>query len=157
MIDEQARALLIVGALLSGASGSLGYVGGRMTAPAPEPEVRFVHIPMPAIVAPQIDVAPVEPPPGPASPPPAAVPPDPEPAAAAPASEPKPLPRPRPKAEAKPKPRPEKRVAAHSTRGMPSCAVVKREYDAMSWPERMAAYRKATPEEVAHGKRCLGL
>ncbi len=150
-MNDQARALLFVAALFGGG----GYTGGRVTAPAPEPEVRFVHIPMPAIMAPQIDVAPVELAPVPASP--ATVPTEPDPVAAAPAAEPKPLPRPRPKVEVKPKPRPEKkRAASHSTRGMPSCAVVKREYDAMGWPERMAAYRKATPEEIAHGKRCLG-
>ena len=55
-MNDQARALLFVAALFGGG----GYTGGRVTAPAPEPEVRFVHIPMPAIMAPQIDVAPVE-------------------------------------------------------------------------------------------------
>lgn len=101
-MDDQARALLIVGALLSGASGSLGYAGGRWSAPAPE--IRFVHVPVPSIVAP-VDVAP-------AADPPAAAPlVDHEPAPADPSSPvvtapagpdvaAKPLPRPRPKLQA---------------------------------------------------------
>lgn len=47
------------------------------------------------------------------------------------------------------------RIAARG--GLPSCAYVKREYDRMSVGQRWAAYLAATSEQVAHGKRCLGL
>lgn len=155
-MDEQARALLIVGALLSGASSTAGFVGGRMS--APEPEVRFIHIPVPAIslpadVATVPDAAATVEPQAPASASVAAQ----DPPIAETKVETKPVPRPRPKVENRPKPEKKRpAVTTRPARSMPSCAAIKREYDAMSWPERMAAYRKATPEEVAHGKRCLG-
>lgn len=145
MIDDQARALLIVGALLFGAGNTSGFVGGRMTAPVAEPELRFVHVPVPAISLPA--AAPIDPPPAATA--------EPEPAATPADAEPKPLPRPRPKAEVKPKPKPEP-PARKPRKAMPSCAFVKQRYEAMSWPERMAAYKSASPEQVAHGKRCLG-
>ena len=44
-MTDEARALAIVAALLSGASGSIGFVGGRMSAPVPPAEVRFVALP----------------------------------------------------------------------------------------------------------------
>lgn len=47
-----------------------------------------------------------------------------------------------------------KKVAA---RGMPPCSVVRREYERMSIVERLVAYHSATAEEVAHGKKCLGM
>lgn len=158
MIDDQARALAIVAALLSGLSGSAGFVGGRMTVPEAEPEIRFVHVPMPALPPPEIAL--IEPAPQPAPVPrvqSAPLPPV--------SSQPEmiPLPQPRPKAETKPKethkPKPESHAAKKpraAKRSLPSCTTIKREYEAMSWPERMAAYRKATPEEIAQGKRCLG-
>lgn len=158
MIDDQARAIAIVGALLAGASGSAGFVGGRMTAPAPPAEVRFVHVPPPAPLAPSAGASPGEPlpiPPEALSPVPLIKPP------AAPPVEAIPTPQPRPKVESKPKPQPKPEPAARKPRapvkrGLPSCAVVEREYQAMTWPQRMSAYQKATPEEIAHGKRCLG-
>jgi outer membrane biosynthesis protein TonB len=178
-MDEQARALVIVGALLMGASSSLGFAGGRMTAPEPPAEVRLVRLP-PRIVRLPVEVTPIEP-----APPSAAA----EPAPVAPV-EPAPLvpplsvpaaptieaPRSPPKVEAKPKPqppksapkpqsrprqRPEKEQQARKPRppqhkALPSCDVIKREYDAMTYAERMAAYYRASAEEVAHGRRCLG-
>lgn len=47
------------------------------------------------------------------------------------------------------------RIAARG--GLPSCSYVKREYDRMSVGQRWAAYLAATSEQVAHGKRCLGM
>jgi hypothetical protein len=148
VIDDQARALLIVGAILSGASGSAGFVGGRMTAPelAPVAEVRFVHVPVPA----PPPVAAIEPAPSAPAEPVA------EPAAPAPAVEAPPLPQPRPKIEPKPKTEPPVKKSRTVNRALPSCAVVKREFEAMTWPQRMARYQRATPQEIAHGKRCLG-
>lgn len=153
-MNDQARALLFVAALF----GSGGYTGGRVTAPAPEPEVRFVHIPMPVLPLP--DIAPLEPAPQPAPVPRVETAPLP-PVSSQPESIP--LPQPRPKADVKTKEthktKPESHVAkkTRSTkRSLPSCTTIKREYEAMSWPERLAAYRKATPEEIAQGKRCLG-
>ncbi len=148
MNPEQARALLIVVALLMGAAGSAGFVGGRMTAPVPPAEVRIVQIPAP------VEVAPIEPPAVlPAPPAPPAVEPDPP---VAPPVEVKPPAKPKvdakPKAQAKPKPRP---PAPKKT--LPSCDVVKREYETMTWAQQMDAYRRATAQEIAHGRRCLGL
>lgn len=42
-------------------------------------------------------------------------------------------------------------------RTLPSCAVIRREYERMTYGQRIAAYARATPAEVAHGKRCLGM
>lgn len=100
-MNDQARALLFVAALFGGG----GYTGGRVTAPAPPAEVRFVYVPAPAPLA---ESVPEEAPPV-AAPvdrvtrapldPPAAV-------SDPPAVEAKPLPQPRPKIDAKPKPKP---------------------------------------------------
>lgn len=141
-MTDEARALLIVAALLSGASGSAGFVGGRISAPAPVAEVRYVTIPAP-VVAP-LEVAP-QPPAAPA-----AV----EPEPAAPDLEAKPLPRPRPKVEppSKPKVRP-----SALKKSLPSCDVVRREYHRMNYAQQMAAYARASAEEKAHGRRCLGM
>lgn len=156
-MTDEARGLLIVAALLLGG----GFVGGRVTAPAPPAEVRFVHVPVPAVpIAPPV-AAPIEP----AEAPPAAAPNEPAPPAAAPPPvevSPLPLPTPRPKVEAKPQPKPEKaaakrpRATVPATRALPSCAAIKREYESMTWAQQMAAYHRATAQEVAHGKRCLG-
>lgn len=100
-MDDQARALAIVGVLLAGASGSAGFAGGRMSAPVPPAEVRYIPIPAPAalFVPPAAEAEPAEPAP---VAPVIAVP-------IAPAAEAKPpLPAPRPKVEAKPKPTPPK-------------------------------------------------
>lgn len=40
---------------------------------------------------------------------------------------------------------------------LPSCAVIRARRQAMTLPEQLAAYSRATPEEIAHGRRCLGL
>lgn len=147
-MTDEGRALLIVAALLSGASASAGFVGGRMTAPVPPAEVRYVPVSAPPIEV-IAEPAPIAPPAEPAVPAPAE--------AAAPV-EVKPVkPLPRPKVEVKPKeqPKPKSRPPAPK-KTLPSCAVVKREYQTMSWAQQMAAYRRATPDEIAHGKRCLG-
>jgi len=68
----------------------------------------------------------------------------------------KPLPPPRPKIEAKPKETPKPMKSLPPKKSLPSCAVVKREYERMTWAQQMAAYSRATTEEIAHGKRCLG-
>lgn len=41
--------------------------------------------------------------------------------------------------------------------GLPPCSVVRNEYARMTFTQQMAAYISATPEQVAHGKRCLGI
>lgn len=173
MTDDERQALLIVGLLLSGASASCGFLGGRMSVPEPQAEVRLVRLPprivripvaaapletRPAAVAEPAPVAPVEP--APVVPPaiapiaPAAEPPKPPVKIEAKPKLPKVQPKPQPKAEREQparKPRPPAHKAA-----LPPCELIKREYDAMSWPERMAAYHRASPEEIALGKRCLG-
>lgn len=160
-MDDQARAFLIYSALLLGVGGGGGFAGGRMTAPATPFEVRFVHIPVPAISLPA-ESALVEPEdPVPQAPPLASIPIEPEPVVIAPPAqlEEKPqLPQPRPKLEAKPKPKPQPKPepARKPRKALPSCAVVEREYQRMTLAERWARYGKATPEEIAHGKRCLG-
>lgn len=52
--------------------------------------------------------------------------------------------------KAKQKPAQKKRAASF-------CDVVRREYARMTWAQRMAAYSRATPEQIAAGRRCLGL
>jgi len=178
-MTDEVRALLIVAALLSGASGSAGFVGGRMSVSDPPAELRLIRMPPRVVRMLPAEAAPAEPvtaspeapaPPAPVEP----VAPIAEPPVSAPPPAPveaKPLPAPRPKVEAKPKPQPKAqpkpkperdapakklRPPASTNKALPSCAVVQREYEAMSWPERMSAYRRATPEEIAHGKRCLG-
>lgn len=71
-----------------------------------------------------------------------------------------PIPRIRPIApimreEKRARPKQEKRQRVASSR-LPSCSVIRREYEGMSHMQRLAAYARATPEEVAHGRRCLG-
>lgn len=65
---------------------------------------------------------------------------------------------PRPRAPA-PIVAPERRKQAKKrvAHAMPSCAAVRREYENMSLTQRLAAYARATPEQVAHGRRCLGM
>lgn len=175
MNDDQVRALLLTAALLSGASGSLGFAGGRISAEAPPPEVRLVRLPPRVLRIPTVEAVPADPVTSPLDAPAAPAPVDP-PAISEPPNvmppvpiETAPLPPPRPKVEAKPKPQPkpapkhEKDASARKPRPvlpakkpLPTCAAIQREYDAMSWPERMAAYRRASPEEIALGKRCLG-
>lgn len=157
MTDDQVKALLIVAALLSGASGSAGFVGGRMSVSAPPAEVRFVQVPVPAMPAVPAEPIPVEPPPAAALP---VVPIEPPAVSVAPV-EVKPLPPKvdvKPKATIKPQAKPEaKSRPAAPKKSLPSCAVVQRENARMTWSEKMAAYHSATPEQVAHGKRCLGM
>lgn len=106
-MSEQARAFLIYSALLLGVGGGGGFAGGRMTAPATPFEVRFVHIPVPAISLPAEPV-PAEPEdPVPQAPPLASIPMEPVRAPPAQLEEKPPLPQPRPKLEAKPKPKPQ--------------------------------------------------
>lgn len=159
-MTDEARALLIVAALLSGASGSAGFVGGRMSVPAPPAEVRYVPIPAAAALAPALPDAAPTPPAAVVPAAPAIVPPVEPPAASAAPVEAKPVPPARPKVDAKPKeppPKPQKsRPPPAPKKTLPSCAVVQREYQRMTWAQQMAAYRRATTEEIAHGKRCLG-
>lgn len=153
MTGDQARAILIVAALWTGATNGASFVGGRMTAPVPPAEVRYVTLPAPApvVVAPPEVVVPLEP-----EPPAAPVAAEPEPVA--PEVEAKPLPKPRPKIDAKPKAqsKPKARPSALK-KSLPSCAYIKGEFDRMTWAERMTEYRNSTAEEIAHGRRCLGM
>lgn len=55
------------------------------------------------------------------------------------------------------KPERRDRGAKSKSSGLPSCARVKVEYDRMTIAQRWAAYRKATPEQIRHGRLCLGL
>lgn len=151
--DDQLKALLIVGALVAGVSGGGGYTAGRITAPAvmPSPpaeiQYRIVEVPVPPakIENPKAGRdAPIDPPPAR----------DPKAGLDQPRADPSPVvvrpPTP------KHAPHGEKKQRRPIKAALPSCAVVKREYDAMSWGERMAAYRRATPEQIDHGQRCLG-
>ena len=58
------------------------------------------------------------------------------------------------------KARPEKKRAAvkkkQRTSALPSCSAIRRQVAGMTWAQKMAAYATATPEQVAHGRRCLG-
>ena len=142
-MTDEARALAIVAALLSGASGSAGFVGGRISAPVPPAEVRYVHVPIPTVpVVPIEEAAPLAPVTGPlveVNPP---------------------VPTPRPEVETAPKAKPPalaKPRPPAPKKSLPSCAVVQRENARMSWAQKMAAYHSATPEQIAHGKRCLGM
>lgn len=49
------------------------------------------------------------------------------------------------------------RAKPKRTAFLPSCARIKAQYDRMSLSERWSAYQTATPEQIAHGRRCLGL
>lgn len=153
-MTDEGRAILIVAALLSSASGGSGFVAGRVSAPVPPAEVRYVRIPVPApVVVPEpAPVVPIEPEP------PAAVAPVAEPEPVAPEVEAVPLPQPRPKVEVKPKaqPKPKARPSALK-KSLPSCDVVRREYNRMSYAQQLAAYARASAEEIAHGRRCLGM
>lgn len=42
-----------------------------------------------------------------------------------------------------------------ATSFLPPCSVVRREAARMTWAQKLAAYSAATPEQVAHGRRCL--
>lgn len=151
MTSDQVRALLLVGALLAGASGSASFVGGRMTAATLPAEVRYVTVPAPCILAPLVPAEPVR------EPAPAVVPSrdEPElPPKVEPKEPPPPSPTP-PKVQTKPAAKP--RAPAPRKAGLPSCAFIKRQYEAMSAAERWAAYRKATAEQIALGRRCLGI
>lgn len=128
MTSDHIRALVLVGALATGGS----FIGSRGPAPAiPAPPVeRLIKLP-PAAPLGQAH-----------KPPPAEVKP--------------PLPVPRPKIEVKPKPKPEAKRPRQAKKALPSCEYIRREKARMSWSEQWAEYQKATPAEIAHGKRCLG-
>lgn len=111
-MNEEQRALLIVGALLSSMSGTGGFVGGRVSAPVPPAEVRVVRVQArPVLIAPSPRSVPEAPPTAVVEPaiPPAPAEPQPPVAEAKP-----PLPAPRPKVETnlETKPRPHPRPAA---------------------------------------------
>lgn len=166
MTEDQLRALLITGVLLATSSGTGGFVGGRMTAPEPEVRVvrlppRVVRLPAPAPVVVELPAAPSQPPAAPPAvvePPVAPSPVEPKPIETKPAAKAESV---KPPVKAAPKPRhvapPKKPAAAMPQKALPTCAVIQREYDAMTWPERWAAYHRASPEEIALGKRCLGM
>jgi hypothetical protein len=59
-VTDEARALLIVAALLFGAGNGTGFVGGRMSVEPPPPEVRIVRMPPRIMRVPVADAAPAE-------------------------------------------------------------------------------------------------
>jgi hypothetical protein len=143
-MNEQARALLLAGVTLFGAGNGSGYLLGRTTAPAAPVAVK-VGAPSPASAPPKVGDN------SPSTPAPKAAAPSPRTAAAPRLKRPAPIVQERPQAKKKrttPTPRPS---------GLPSCAVVRREYDSMNTAQRLAAYYRATSEQVAHGRRCLGI
>jgi hypothetical protein len=81
---------------------------------------------------------------------------NPVPKTSVPAQRTQPVPRPRPPAAIT---RPERKAAKKKPRvaGLPSCASVRAQYDSMSLAQRWSAYQSATSEQVAHGRRCLGI
>lgn len=96
MTDDQARAILIVAALWTGATSGASFTAGRMTAPVPPMEVRYVtiSIPTPVVVPEALPAEPVA-----------------IPSVVEPTHDPPAAPvetRPPPKAEPKPKAKPEK-------------------------------------------------
>lgn|GEM_PF-5161671 len=140
MIDDQARALLIVGALLSAASGGAGFVGGRASAPVLPVEVRFVHVPAPPALAPlTAPVAPVEAAPLPAIEPPAKV-------------EAAPLPQPRPKIEAKPKALPKREPAKPRPVRKPTASECAQLKIGMLTIGRAGVYEKAKDRNYTKGQ-----
>ncbi len=144
-MTDELRAFLIYSAVLAGAS----FVGGRMTAPVPPAEVRYVTLPAPVVEPEPAPVAPLEPPAAVVAA---------EPESVAPEVEAKPAPKPRPKVEAKPKEQPKPKPKASALKkSLPSCAVVKSQFQRMSYAQQMAAYARASSEEIAHGRRCLGM
>lgn len=50
-----------------------------------------------------------------------------------------------------------KRKVRTVRRGGDSCAAIRRQAGSMSWSQKMAAYQSATPAQIAHGRRCLGM
>jgi len=62
----------------------------------------------------------------------------------------------RPKSIVRPE-RPKAKPKRREVVGLPPCSVVRREYQRMTYAQQIAAYMAATPEQVAHGRRCLGL
>ena len=88
----------------------------------------------------------------------------PSPKASVPAQRTQPVPRPRPPAAIT---RPERKAAKKQPRraenrpvirraGLPSCSAIRRQVENMTWAQKMAAYATATPEQIAHGRRCIG-
>ena len=133
-MNEQARALLLAGVTLFGAGNGSGYMLARNSAPT-------VAVAPPA--SPRTGES------APATQPPKAA--APAPKAAPRVQRPAPVVRERPPAK-------KKRTAAPTPRStLPSCAVVRREYERMNHAQRLAAYARATAEQVAHGRRCLGI
>lgn len=63
----------------------------------------------------------------------------------------------RPEKKGKKRPARSERPKIKRTASLPSCARIRAAYNRMSVAERWAAYQKATPEQVAHGRRCLGM
>lgn len=143
-MNEQARALLLAGVTLFGAGNGSGYLVARSTAPAT------------AVAAPVVVTAPRTGDNSPATLVQKAATPAPRTAAPPPrVRTPAPVVRERPQAK-------KKRVTPTTTTaprpsGLPSCATVLREYNRMNHAQRLAAYARATSEQVAHGRRCLGL
>jgi hypothetical protein len=145
-MNEQARALLLAGVTLFGAGNGSGYLLGRTTAPAAPVAVK-AGAPSPASAPPKVGDN------SPAAPRPKAAAPSPRTVAAPRLKRPAPIVQERPQAK-------KKRTTTTTTprpSGLPSCAVVRREYDSMNTAQRLAAYYRATAEQVAHGRRCLGI
>ena len=90
---------------------------------------------------------------------------NPTPKASVPDKRTQPAPRPRPTAAiarperkaVKKQPRRAEKKAAIRRTAMPSCSAVRAQYNSMSMAQRWSAYQSATSEQVAHGRRCLGI
>lgn len=122
------------------------FAVGRGTAPVPPPVVITKTVPAPVVPAPE------------------------QPKAKSKLLSPPPLTKPAPivkehKKRIKERKKKEAKTAAKavplncepSGSGLPSCARVRQCSAQMSWSQQMAAYRRSTPAQIAHGKRCLGL
>lgn len=168
MNEDERRALAIVAVLLASVSGSAGFLGGRMSVEPAPPEVKLVRLPPRVVRVPVAEAPPPEPAIEQLAPAPLERPAAPAPPVINPPAPTETKPPPAPKVQAKPKPpqakpKPEKEIVVRKPRtpvspknGLPSCAVIKREYETMTYAQQMAAYYRATPDEIAHGKRCLG-
>lgn len=153
MNDEQFKALGIVGALLVTLSSGGGFTAGRMSAPVqppPAPIVErvpyIVEVPVPVPVLPgktteRMDQEPfVEPKVGEDAGhrPPVAV---------------------QPRKKVAPPVIKDKRQPAKKKHGarLPPCAVVRATAATMTWAQKIARYNNSSAEEIAHGRRCLGM
>jgi hypothetical protein len=66
-------------------------------------------------------------------------------------------PAPKPKVKSRTKAKPKAKRAVRKKARESFCDRVKREYARMTFAERLAAYQRATPQQIAAGRRCLGM